>query len=64
MQTLRVVSYTIQVNALVDDGEFLTPIPPDRLTVVVHARDWPDVVEMVTQVVTATQEKLNGSQLP
>jgi hypothetical protein len=42
---LRPVAFIVQPQFMVDDGENLTPLPVQPLTI--GAADWPNVVEIV-----------------
>lgn len=53
---LRPVAYVIQPQFMVDDGETLTPLPVQPLTVPVA--DWPNVVELVAGAVEQLRQQV------
>lgn len=58
---LRPVSYVIQPQFMVDDGETLVPLPVQPLTI--SATDWPGVVEMVAGAVEQLRGQVEGPPL-
>lgn len=58
---LRPVAYVIQPQFMVDDGEILTPLPVQPLTI--PAADWPNVVAMVAGAVEQLRQQVEGPPL-
>ncbi len=57
-QRLRPVSFIVQPQFMVDDGEYLTPLPVQPLTIA--AADWRNVVDIVGHVVEQIREQVEG----
>jgi hypothetical protein len=58
-QRLRPVAFIVQPQFMVDDGEFLTPLPVQPLTV--PAAEWHNVVDLVNHFVEQVREQVEGS---
>ncbi len=55
---LRPVSYIIHPQFMVDDGDALTPLPVQPLTV--PAADWSNVVSLMATAVEQLREQVEG----
>jgi len=58
MPRLRIVAYHVQLQAMSDDGDELTPLQLQPLTVA--AADWPDVLTLVGRAVEPLREQVEG----
>lgn len=55
---LRIIGYLVQPQLMADDGENLTPLPVQPLTIL--AADWPGVVALVADGVEALRQQVEG----
>jgi hypothetical protein len=59
MRRLRPVAYLVQPQFMVDDGENLTPLSVDPVSV--PAADWPNVVALMAQATEQLRLKVERS---
>ena len=59
MPRVRVVSYLVQPHLVLDDGDTLTPLAVQPITVT--AADWPQVQEMCARAIEALQAQLGAT---
>lgn len=59
---LRIIGYLVQPQIMADDGENLTPLPVQPLTIL--AADWPNVVALVAGVVEQFRQQVEGQPAP
>lgn len=57
---LRVVSYTVQPQVMLDDGEHLSPVQLNP--VVIPAVEWPNVVMMMADALAAMQAEYDSRE--
>lgn len=58
MTRLRTVSYVVQPQLMADDGENLTPLAVQPVTIA--AADWPNVVELMAAGVEQLRAQVEG----
>lgn len=58
MTRLRVVGYLVQPQIMADDGENLTPLPVQPVTI--PAADWPNVLEAVAIGIAQLRQQVEG----
>lgn len=61
MTRLRVVGYLIQPQLMADDGETLTPLPVQPVTI--PAADWANVREVVAAGIEQLRQQVEGPAL-
>lgn len=54
---LRIAAVTVQVQLVADDGDTLTPVPVDPITI--SGADWPNVVPLVADAVARLQAQID-----
>ncbi len=59
---LRPISYIIQPQFVVDDGDSLTPVPVQPITV--SAADWPSVVVLMAQATEQLRQQVEAPAAP
>lgn len=59
---LRPVAYVIQPQFMVDDGDTLTPLPVQPITV--PLADWPNVVELMAQATEQLRQQVEADEEP
>lgn len=58
MTRLRVVAYVIQPQLMADDGENLTPVTVNPVTIA--AVDWPTVIERMAAGIEQLRQQIEG----
>lgn len=58
MTRLRVVGYIVQPQLMADDGETLTPLPVQPVTI--PASEWPGVIEAVAGGIEQLRQQIEG----
>ena len=58
MTRLRVVSYVVQPQVMADDGDNLTPLGVNPITV--SSADWPNIVETMAIGIEQLRQQVEG----